>query len=103
MNSTRTSAAARAQQILAGQPIFLDTETTGLDPRAEIVEIALIDHDGAVLLESLVKPTRPIPQDATRIHRITDGMVADAPTAGEVSAGVQALPGGRGGGVDSAQ
>ncbi|MEZ4523553.1 MAG: 3'-5' exonuclease [Thermomicrobiales bacterium] len=58
--------------------IYLDTETTGLGSDAEIVDIAVVDARGQVLLDSLVRPTRPIPADATRIHGITDEMVEDA-------------------------
>jgi hypothetical protein len=32
--------------------VFLDTETTGLDDDAELVEIAVVDDTGAVLFES---------------------------------------------------
>jgi DNA polymerase-3 subunit epsilon len=39
-----------------------------------------VDAQGEPLLESYVKPTRPIPPDAMAIHGITDAMVADAPT-----------------------
>lgn len=58
--------------------VVLDTETTGLDSRAEIVSIAVIRSDGTTLLDTLVKPVRPIPPDATRIHGITNEMVKDA-------------------------
>ena len=58
--------------------LYLDTETTGLDSGAEIVDIAVIDSSGQVLLETLVRPDRPIPPDATRIHGITNAMVAGA-------------------------
>jgi len=60
--------------------VVLDTETTGLGTNAEIVSISVIDHTGAALVDTLVKPARPIPADATRIHGITDEMVKDAPT-----------------------
>lgn len=58
--------------------VILDTETTGLD-RAEIVEIALVNHAGETLLNTLIKPTISIPADAAAIHGISDAMVADAP------------------------
>ncbi|MCW3664158.1 3'-5' exonuclease, partial [Burkholderia cenocepacia] len=58
--------------------ILLDTETTGLDESAEIVEIAVIDDAGNVLLNTLVKPKHPIPNSATAIHGITNAMVATA-------------------------
>lgn len=34
--------------------VYLDTETTGLGPDAEIVDIAVVDQAGRVLLNSLV-------------------------------------------------
>src|ERR671921_1058929 len=60
--------------------IYLDTETTGFGPRAEIVDIAVVSSAGEVVLESLVQPTRRIPADATAIHGITNADVKDAPT-----------------------
>lgn len=63
---------------------ILDTETTGLDWSAEVVEISIIDQDGNVVFDSLVKPTKPIPTEATAIHGITNEMVADAPTWGQI-------------------
>jgi len=59
--------------------VILDTETTGLDPRAEVVQIAVVGPDRTSLLNSLVRPTIPIPPDATAIHGISDAMVAAAP------------------------
>ncbi len=59
--------------------IYLDTETTGFGPRAEIVDIAAVSSSGEVVLESLVQPTRRIPADATAIHGITNADVKDAP------------------------
>lgn len=56
----------------------LDTETTGLDKRAEIASIALINSNGLVKLNTLVHPTRPIPPEATAIHGITNEMVKNA-------------------------
>lgn len=59
--------------------LVLDTETTGLED-GEVVQIAIIDKAGETLLDTLVKPKRPIPSDATEIHGITDEMCKDAPT-----------------------
>jgi DNA polymerase-3 subunit epsilon len=64
--------------------VIIDTETTGLDEASEIVEIAVIGLDGQVLLNTLVKPTIPIPSDAMAIHHITDAMVTQSPTFHEV-------------------
>lgn len=68
--------------------IILDTETTGLGHRGEIVEIAIIDTVGQPLLDTLVKPTIPIPAEATAIHGIGDGDVASAPAWPEVAPAV---------------
>lgn len=70
--------AEKARQLLQKDPVFLDTETTGLDSRAEIVEISIVDYEGNILLDELVKPSRKIPYDVTQIHGITDDDVRDA-------------------------
>lgn len=79
------SAIEWARKTLASKEnwVILDTETTGLD-YAEIVQIGIIDLDGQVVLDSLVKPTIPIPPDVTNIHGITDLMVKNASTFPEI-------------------
>lgn len=64
--------------IKSGDYLILDTETTGLGSDAEICQIAIINSKGETLLDTLVKPVKPIPEDATRIHGITNEMVANA-------------------------
>ncbi|MFN1233382.1 exonuclease domain-containing protein [Enterobacter hormaechei] len=59
--------------------VVIDTETTGLGEDAEIIEIAIINMRGEVLLDTLVKPTQPIPPEVTEINHITNEMVANAP------------------------
>ena len=93
--SSRKSAIQKAREYLAVRPVFLDTETTGLDPSAEIIEMCVVNHDGTVLLETYVKPVRPIPLDAVRIHGISGEMVADAPNWPEVWPTVEAVIRGR--------
>jgi DNA polymerase-3 subunit epsilon len=70
--------------------IVLDTETTGLRRPAEICQIAIVCPTRGVLLDTLVKPSHPIPPEATRIHKITNAMVKDAPTWAEVRPNVLA-------------
>src|SRR5579864_7956354 len=65
--------------IQRGNWLVLDTETTGLQRPAEVCQIAVIDAYGSVLLDTLVKPIRPIPAEVTRVHGITNAHVADAP------------------------
>ena len=64
--------------------VFLDTETTGLGYEDQIVEIAIIDHHGRALLETLVRPTVPISAEAQAVHGITADDVATAPTFAEI-------------------
>ncbi len=59
--------------------VYLDTETTGFGPRAEIVDIAVVSAAGEVVLDSLVQPSRRIPAEVTAIHGITNADVKDAP------------------------
>ena len=62
--------------------IFLDLETTGLDPvRDEILEIGILDDDGEILLDSLVRPDRHQAWPAAqRINGIDPVAVAAAPS-----------------------
>ena len=76
----RRESIAWAQQVLVDdRVVYLDTETTGLDGTAEIVEISVLDCRGNVLLDTLVQPSAPIPPDAEAIHGISNSMVAGAP------------------------
>jgi DNA polymerase-3 subunit epsilon len=80
----RKEAIQIAQKWMTQKPVFIDTETTGTDQNANIVEIAVIDHDGSVLVDSLVKPVGVIPAEATAIHGITNEIIKDAPRWEEV-------------------
>ncbi|WP_391591429.1 3'-5' exonuclease [Yersinia similis] len=76
----KLSVKRHAKKWLKDNSLILDTETTGLDDDAEIIEISIIDCTGKILLDTLVKPIKAIPAEATAIHGITNDMVADAPT-----------------------
>jgi DNA polymerase-3 subunit epsilon len=79
-------AARRWAQDLLGRSdwAILDTETTGLDGRAEVIQIGVLAPDGTTLLNTLLRPRGLIPYDAIAIHGITDAMVATAPAYREV-------------------
>lgn len=64
--------------------VILDTETTGLGPDDQIIEIAIIDKHGNSVFNSLVKPTIPIPPESTAIHGLSDNELKDAPSWEEV-------------------
>lgn len=64
--------------------IVLDFETTGLAPGFRPVEIAWLEFDEDLNVihnfDSLLNPGIPIEESATKVHGITDEMVAEAPT-----------------------
>lgn len=66
--------------------IYLDTKTTGLrhSDSDSIVEIAIVNDDGKVLIDTLIDPEISIPWYSTKIHGITDAMVEGKPTLNEV-------------------
>lgn len=76
--TSRDYAILSAEKWITENALILDTETTGLADDDEIVEIAILKIDGTVLLDELVRPTRPIPADVTAIHGITDADVERA-------------------------
>src|SRR4030067_3612591 len=65
----------RAREIWEMKPVFLDTETTGLREKSEIIEICVLDSDGSILIDTLVHPRNSIPLDAIHLHGITKEMV----------------------------
>ena len=84
--AVREAVRRQARAWLAANALILDTETTGLGDDAEVVELAVIDCAGAVLLDTLVRPSGPVPAEAAAIHGITDAMLAGAPTWSEIHA-----------------
>lgn len=87
----RQNCCQTARQWLDHDPLFLDTETTGIDNHAEICEIAVLDADGTALVDTLVRPTQPISAGARQVHGITDDDVRDAPTFAEVAPTLQKI------------
>jgi DNA polymerase III epsilon subunit-like protein len=76
--------------------VVFDCETTGTDPSVdEIVSLAVVrlDADGAetARVTRLVRPSRPIPAEATAIHGIGDADVEGAPSFAEIAGEVLAL------------
>ena len=83
--------AGHATPLLALDAIAFDTETTGLDARiAHVLQIGALRLKGGRLdeadrFERLVNPGQPIPDIVTRVHGITDAMVAGAPPFKDVA------------------
>ena len=52
--------------------VIIDTETTGLSARDEIIELAAVSSNGTVLFESRIWPrSGAVPPGSTRIHGLT--------------------------------
>ncbi len=100
--TSRQTAINRARQYIAQQPLYLDTETTGVDTSAEIVEICILDSEGAVVLDTLIRPQRKIPPEATLIHGISNSMVSDAPAWSELWTQIESILKGRSVGIYNA-
>jgi DNA polymerase III subunit epsilon len=63
---------------------ILDTETTGVDDCAEIIQLGIIDSSKIVLLNTLIQPFNPISPEATRVNGLTLDYLNDAPTWNEI-------------------
>ncbi|QXO42225.1 3'-5' exonuclease [Morganella morganii] len=81
---SQSEARCMAQALLSENIVFLDTETTGLGTDDEIIEISIIGKHGEILLDTLIKPVRSIPESASRIHNITDWDVRGSPAWPEI-------------------
>jgi DNA polymerase III subunit epsilon len=77
-----------AKNILENQQnyVILDTETTGLNKNDVIIQIGIIDLEGNILLDTLVRPTKRkrISPEATAIHGISMKDLKDKPTFDEL-------------------
>lgn len=57
----------------------LDTETTGFGNTDEVIQIGVVDKNGTVVMNQLIKPSFPIPPGSSSVHGIYDSDVEDAP------------------------
>lgn len=67
----RASSATWAELLDRLDVLIIDTETTGLGERAEVIEVAALDTTGALRFHALSLPEKPIPRDASGIHGLT--------------------------------
>jgi len=81
INRRTLAARARlAELAVADDWLIVDTETTGLDQTAEIIQIGIVDAAGEVLVNQLIRPGVTIPAEATSVHGLDDTTVSGAPT-----------------------
>lgn len=81
----RQAISRQATDLITGDCLVLDVETTGTGRDDEVCEIAIVDAAGQVLLDTLVRPSREIPVEASFVNGISNAMVATAPTWPEVA------------------
>lgn len=77
------------KELLEGTFVVFDLETTGFNwsDGDKIVEIGAVKIVGGKVVQkfnTLVNPQKQIPQDSTRVHGITDSMVANSPKIEDV-------------------
>jgi hypothetical protein len=95
MFQTGAAGVSWARRLLQARPLFLDTETTGDDERAEVVEVAVVSDDGVVLLDTLVRPQSPITAAAGAVHGIGEETLVGAPSVAAIWPHLMQLLGGR--------
>ncbi len=73
---------------------ILDTETTGLNPRySRVVEISILNGRGDLVLDTLIDPGVPIPDDAASIHGISDELIYGSPSMSDAWSRLQDVTG----------
>lgn len=68
-----------AKELLNGEYVFLDTETTGTSAFDEIVNLGISDENATPLYNEFFKPSLLIKKDASKVSGITNDMVKNKP------------------------
>nr|QJS05349.1 DNA polymerase III subunit epsilon, exonuclease [Psychrobacter sp.]QJS05829.1 DNA polymerase III subunit epsilon [Psychrobacter sp.] len=76
-------------------PLFLDTETTGLKRKDQVIEIAIIDLNNTVVIDTLLYTKTAINYDAYNVHYIDKFDIADMPKFSEIESHIVRLIEGR--------
>lgn len=63
----------------ADKMLFLDTETTGLDGAAQIIQLAIIDEDGDMIVNTLLDTYELISPEAYEVHKISNEQLKGYP------------------------
>jgi DNA polymerase III epsilon subunit-like protein len=75
----RSDRSLSALQSWASPWSVLDCQTTGLDAGLRPIEVAAIDQDGRILIDTLVNPGIRLPASTTALTGIDDAAVSKAP------------------------
>lgn len=65
-------------------PLFLDTETTGLGAKDEVIEIAIVDINNTVIIDTLIYTKRDISYDAYKVNNIKKSDIESMPKFKEI-------------------
>ena len=83
--SDRYAAASWARQLLIRRDwVVVDTETTGLANSDQVLQVAVLDPSGRVLVDTTVRPTCEIHPRASEVHGFTIESLGSAPTYDQV-------------------
>ncbi|WP_299493135.1 3'-5' exonuclease [uncultured Shewanella sp.] len=80
----KKSSVKSAQTWIEKSPLVLDTETTGLSNRDEIIEIAVHDINDNIVFYSTLRPSVDIHPKAEEVHQISRDSLANEPTWNEI-------------------
>lgn len=70
--------------ILTKDCVFLDTETTGLGDKDQIISIAICNKNGETLINEVVKPTVKINEKASEVHGFYEKDLINKPLWSEI-------------------
>lgn len=76
-------------------PLFLDTETTGLNKKDKVIEIAIIDLNNTIVIDTLLYTKTAINRDAYNVHYISKSDIASMPKFSEIESHISRLLKGR--------
>jgi DNA polymerase III subunit epsilon len=89
-------ARAYLRGLLLSDLAVIDTETTGIGRRDEVIEVGVIDGGGRTLFESLIRPRSGfVPAAASAVHGLSMRDLRDAPSFADVAAELSAVLGPR--------
>lgn len=84
-----------ADESKADKMLFLDTETTGLDDKAQVIQLAIIDEDGDMIVNTLLDTYTLISPEAYKVHKIGARQIKDYPHFRHIASMVNNLLSGR--------
>jgi DNA polymerase-3 subunit epsilon len=93
----RADAISWARELVSrADVLYLDTETTGVRfGTDDVIDIGIVNGNGIVVMDQLVRPSLGIPADSEAVHGISNRSVARAPRLQDIWGAVSSLVNGR--------